>query len=124
MKTTQLPVFRVMYDLNHLIFKVVDKFPKQYKYNLGSEMISLSIKLFKHLFKANRLKDDKVKRVECIDEFLDDFDLLRVMIRMVNEERLIGLKDTANLALITDNITKQINGWRRNISEKINEGND
>lgn len=120
MKTTQLPVFRKMYDLTLMIIRLVAKFPKQYKYNLGDELIKTSLKLFKYLFSANRLYDNKEKRVELLNLFLDDYDLLKVLIRLCNEERLFSLKDGANLALLTESISKQINGWK-NKSEGNNE---
>lgn len=36
MTTTQLPVFRKMYDLNLMLIRLVNNFPKQYKYNVGA----------------------------------------------------------------------------------------
>ena len=116
MKTTQLPVFRKMYDLNLTLMRLVNKFPKQYKYNIGDKLINTSLELFKHLFTANKIYDDKQRRVNCIDEFLDDFDMLKVLIRLSNEERLFSIKDAANLALITEDITRQIIGWRKKYS--------
>ena len=83
MKTTQLPVFRSMYDLIYLIVKLVNKFPKQYKYNIGNELIGTSVQLFKHLFRANRFRDDKAQRIVSLDCFLDDFDLLKVLVQLL-----------------------------------------
>ena len=121
MTTTQLPVFRKMYDLNLMLIRFVNNFPKQYKYNVGDELIKTSLRLFKHLFAANREYDNKLKRVEHLDNFLDDYDLLKVLIRLANEERMFSIKDAANLALLTENITKQINGWRNKSSKEYTE---
>ena len=121
MTTTQLPVFRKMYDLNLMLIRLVNNFPKQYKYNVGDELIKTSLRLFKHLFAANREYDNKIKRVEHLDNFLDDYDLLKVLIRLANEERMFSIKDAANLALLTENITKQINGWRNKIIKEYTE---
>ena len=121
MTTTQLPVFRKMYDLNLMLIRLVNNFPKQYKYNVGDELIKTSLKLFKHLFAANREYDNKIKRVEHLGNFLDDYDLLKVLIRLANEERMFSIKDAANLALLTENITKQINGWRNKSSKEYTE---
>ena len=121
MTTTQLPVFRKMYDLNLMLIRLVNNFPKQYKYNVGDELIKTSLRLFKHLFAANREYDNKIKRVEYLDNFLDDYDLLKVLIRLANEERMFSIKDAANLALLTENITKQINGWRNKSSNEYTE---
>ena len=121
MTTTQLPVFRKMYDLNLMLIRLVNNFPKQYKYNVGDELIKTSLRLFKHLFSANREYDNKIKRVEHLDNFLDDYDLLKVLIRLANEERMFSIKDAANLALLTENITKQINGWRNKSSKEYTE---
>lgn len=90
MTTTQLPVFRKMYDLNLMLIRLVNNFPKQYKYNVGDELIKTSLRLFKHLFAANREYDNKIKRVEYLDNFLDDYDLLKVLIRLANEERMFS----------------------------------
>jgi len=117
MNATQLPVFRKMYDLNLMIIRLVNNFPKQYKYNVGNELIQTSLRLFKHLFSANREYDNKEKRLSHLDNFLNDYDLLKVLIRLANEERMFSIKDASNLALLTDNITKQINGWK-NSTEK------
>ena len=121
MTTTQLPVFRKMYDLNLMLIRLVNNFPKQYKYNVGDELIKTFLRLFKHLFAANREYDNKIKRVEHLDNFLDDYDLLKVLIRLANEERMFSIKDAANLALLTENITKQINGWRNKSSKEYTE---
>ena len=121
MATTQLPVFRKMYDLNLMLIRLVNNFPKQYKYNVGDELIKTSLRLFKHLFAANREYDNKINRVEHLDNFLDDYDLLKVLIRLANEERMFSIKDAANLALLTENITKQINGWRNKSSKEYTE---
>ena len=48
------------------------------------------MRLFKHLFSANREYDNKIKRVEHLDNFLDDYDLLKVLIRLANEERMFS----------------------------------
>lgn len=48
------------------------------------------MRLFKHLFAANREYDNKIKRVEHLDNFLDDYDLLKVLIRLANEERMFS----------------------------------
>ena len=121
MTTTQLPVFRKMYDLNLMLIRLVNNFPKQYKYNVGDELIKTSLRLFKHLFAANREYDNKIKRVEHLDNFLDDYDLLKVLSRLANEKRMFSIKDAANLALLTENITKQINGWRNKSSKEYTE---
>ena len=121
MKTTQLPVFRKMYDLTLMLMRLQNKFPKQYKYNLGDRLVSTSLQLFTYLFTANRLYNNNERRIEQLDLFLDGFDLLKVLIRLCNEERLFSMNDTANLALLTESITKQINGWRTK-SEKDIDG--
>ena len=121
MTTTQLLVFRKMYDLNLMLIRLVNNFPKQYKYNVGDELIKTFLRLFKHLFAANREYDNKIKRVEHLDNFLDDYDLLKVLIRLANEKRMFSIKDAANLALLTENLTKQINGWRNKSSKEYTE---
>ena len=57
---------------------------------------------------ANKHKD----KVLYLEEFLDHFEVVKLEVRLCKDLRLISIKQQAELALLMDNIGKQITGWR------------
>jgi len=47
-----------------------------------------------------------------LEAFLDDFELLKLEIRVSTEMRLLSMKKQAALSLLLDRIGRQIIGWR------------
>ena len=104
----ELPVYRDSYNLLLEIYNVTNKFSREYKYSLGQDMKRDVLSLFRNLYKANR-SIDKQQELEC---FLDDFELLKIEIRMCGDLRLLPIKKVAEISLLTDAIGKQITAWR------------
>ena len=55
---------------------------------------------------------NKEARVQHLEDFLVKFELLKVLLRLCNEKKIITIKQTARLALLTERIGKQITGWK------------
>ena len=66
------------------------------------------LNLFRSLYRANRA----VEKHQPLEEFLDDFELLKIEIRMCGDLRLLPIKKVAELALLTDAIGRQITAWK------------
>ena len=96
----ELPVYRDSYNLLLEIYKATNKFSHEYKYCLGQDMKRDVLNLFRSLYRANRA----VEKHQPLEEFLDDFELLKIEIRMCGDLRLLPIKKVAELALLTDAI--------------------
>ena len=72
------------------------------------------ILLVRSIYRANKCKD----KVLYLEQFLDSFEVVKLEIRLCKDLKLISVKQQAELALLTENIGKQITGWR-NAQEKI-----
>ena len=93
----ELPVYRDSYNLLLEIYKATNKFSHEYKYCLGQDMKRDVLNLFRSLYRANRA----VEKHQPLEEFLDDFELLKIEIRMCGD-----------LRLLPDAIGRQITAWK------------
>lgn len=103
-----LPVFADVYALTQKIFTVTQDFPREYKFTLGSDMKRDALVLLRSIYRINKARD----KVDHLEEFLDDFELLKLEIRLCADLKLLSLKKQAHLAQLTDKIGRQITGWR------------
>jgi len=103
-----LPVFRDVYKLILKIFDCTKDFPKEYKYTLGQDIKRDGIQLVRSIYRANKEKDKR----KYLESFLDDFEILKLEIRICADMKILSLKKQAELSLLMDSIGKQINGWR------------
>ena len=103
-----LPVFKDVYKLILLIFKYTKDFPKEYKYTLGQDLKCDGINLVRSIYRANKSKD----KIVYLETFLDDFELLKLEIRLSTDMKILSIKKQAELSFLMDSIGKQITGWR------------
>jgi hypothetical protein len=103
-----LPVFKDMYALALQVFELTQHFSREYKFTLGQDMKRDCIMLVRSIYRANKCKE----REEYLEQFLDDFEVLKLEIRLCKDLRLITIKQQANLALSMETIGRQITGWR------------
>ena len=103
-----LPVFADVYALTQKIFVVTQDFPREYKFTLGSDMKRDALVLLRSIYRINKARD----KVDHLEAFLDDFELLKLEIRLAADLKILSLKKQAHLAELTDKIGRQITGWR------------
>lgn len=110
MNNNQFPLYHKIYQLLKILYKTVKNFPKEYKYNLGQEMIDLAWKCLDLTVEANLLPN-YCKKTK-IGELSSAFDRLKLRIRMGQE---IDLLSVGQFAHIQENylleIGKEIGGW-------------
>ncbi|WP_431066981.1 four helix bundle protein [Methylotuvimicrobium sp.] len=103
-----LPVYRDTYQLILKIFEVTKDFPKEYKYTLGQDMKRDALQLVRSIYRANKSAQKK----EHLEKFLDEFELLKLEIRLCADMKVLSFKKQAELTVLMDSIGKQITGWR------------
>ena len=104
----ELPVYRDTYRLILKIFECTKEFPKEYKYSLVQDVKRHALRLVRSIYRANKETDKK----EQLDTFLDDFELLKLEIRLCADMKILSFKKQAELSVLMDGIGKQITGWR------------
>jgi hypothetical protein len=103
-----LPVYRDTYRLILKIFECTKDFSKEYKYTLGQDMKRDALQLVRTIYRANKATHKR----EHLEAFLDDFELLKLEIRLATDLKILSVKKQAELSLLMSSIGKQITGWR------------
>ena len=103
-----LPVFKEVYELILKIFEYTKDFPKEYKYTLGQDMKRDGIQLVRSIYRANKSKN----KGEYLEQFLDDFEVLKLEIRLCVDMKILSIRKQAELSGMMESIGKQITGWR------------
>lgn len=102
-KLEALPLYRDTFELLNAIVKVVEKFPKAYKYNIGNRLLDSSLELMKTLSLCARYNDDSY-----FNQYVINLQLTKTLIRLCNENHIISVSQTATLALRMESIESQI----------------
>jgi hypothetical protein len=103
-----LKVFRDIYQLILKIFEYTKSFPREYRYTLGQDIKRDAIALVRSIYRANKVKI----KTEYLEVFLDDFEILKLEIRLCVDLKILPIKNQAELSVLMDSIGKQITGWR------------
>ncbi len=83
-----LPVYKDVYALILLIYEVTKEFPREYKYTFGQDMKRDGMQLVRSIYRANKNKG----KAEHLHQFQDDFELLKLEIRLCNDLHLLNTK--------------------------------
>jgi hypothetical protein len=103
-----LKVFKDVYQLILKIFEYTQGFPREHKYTLGQDMKRDAIVLVRSIYRANKAKS----KTEYLEVFLDDFEILKLEVRLCADMKILSIKKQAELASLMEGIGKQITGWR------------
>jgi hypothetical protein len=110
-----LPVYRDTYKLVLKIFEITQNFSREYKYTLGQDMKRDAMQLVRSIYRANKAT---TKKREYLEDFLDDFELLKLEIRLCTDMKMLSVKKLCELSLLMEGIGKQVTGWRNANSVK------
>ncbi len=103
-----LPVYQDVYRLILKLFEITRDFPREYKYTLGQDIKRDGIVLVRSIYRANKAKD----KTEYLERFLDDFEILKLEVRLCVDLKVLSMKKQAELSALMDGIGRQITGWR------------
>jgi hypothetical protein len=107
---SNLPVFKVAYDLNVRLFEIVKKFDREYKYTLGERLKKISLKLIINIYRTNRDIEHKLKH---ISKARVNIEKIRLLIRIAKDLRILSLKAFVSLQEKIESISKQLSSWHK-----------
>jgi len=76
--------------------------------HLGQDMKRDALQLVTSIYRANKAQ----QKVMHLEAFMDDFELLKLEIRLCVDMKILPIKKQAELSLLMDGIRKEITGWR------------
>jgi len=108
--TEYLSIYLKTYQLIKFLHIRIRSFPKEYKYNLGEEILRLAWKCIDNIIEANVLSDNR-KHFK-ISELSSSFDKLKARLRLAQEINLISIKQYSHIqAYYMKKIGEEIGGW-------------
>ena len=104
-----LPLFVKTYEFIKVVYKIVQQFRKEYKYNLGAELQQIAWQVLDEIITTNSLPDSQKKAgIKKISELFDKF---KIRFRLAYELRLMTDKKFAFAQQVMAEIGRMIGGW-------------
>ena len=112
---TELPIYKVAYDLLGAVVELVKNMPRDFKQSVGGKIRDECIEITTLVFRAN-VAADKAPHLLMLLERLQVAELL---LRLARDHRLISTGQYAKAIALTGSIGKQANGWRKSASRPL-----
>lgn len=108
---TQLPVYKLGYDLLIELYKRTSNFAREYKFTLGERLKKNATDMLINIYKANKSK--KENRLQYIDEARQNIEVLRLLLRLCKDLKILGVKGFVALNMQIEELSKQLASWQK-----------
>jgi hypothetical protein len=109
---TQLPIYKVAYDLLTAVTMSTRNMPRDFKASIGGKIREECVELVVLVYRANVARD----KTPHLVVLLERVQVAELLLRLSKDMRLISVKHYAEAIALTDQIGKQANGWRKSLS--------
>lgn len=108
---SELPVYKLGYDLLIGIYKRTSNFTREYKYTMGERLKNEATDLLVNIYKANKSK--KETRLQYIDGARQNVEVVRLLLRICKDLKVIGIKGFVALNMQVEGLSKQLTSWQK-----------
>ncbi len=108
-KYSELPVYKVTYDLMLETYSVTSQFNREYKYTIGEGLKLEVLDLFLLIYRANR----ELKKKKELERSLESLEKLRLLFRISKDLKVLSLKRFVLLNKKIEEISKQLYSWKK-----------
>ena len=112
---TELPIYKVAYDLLGLVVQLVKNMPREFKQSIGGKIRDECIDVATLVFRANVAAD----KAPHLLELLERLQVAELLLRLARDLRFISTGQYASAVALTQSIGKQANGWRKSASSPV-----
>lgn len=112
---TELPIYKVAYDLLGNVVELVKQMPREVKQSIGAKVRDECIEIATGVFRAN-VAAEKVPHLLELQEHVQVAELL---LRLARDLRYISTGQYAKAIALTGSIGKQANGWRKSAARPL-----
>ena len=106
---TQLPIYKVAYDLLDVVTELVKNMPRNFKASIGEKISAECVEIVVLIFRANCAKDKAMH----LGELIERLQVAELLLRLSKDKRLISTGQYAQAIGLTNQVGKQAGGWRR-----------
>ena len=115
---TQLPIYKVAYDLLDVVTDLVKNMQRDFKRSIGEKITYECIEITVLVFRANVAQDKATHLMELVERL----QVIELMLRLAMDKRLISKVAYAKAIELSTSIGKQANGWRRAATRPLHGG--
>jgi hypothetical protein len=109
---TQLPIYKVAYDLLDVVTDLAKNMPRDFKASIGGKIRDEVVEIVTLIYRANVARD----KAADLQDLVERLQVAELLIRLSRDKRLISTKQYAAAVELTTSIGKQASGWRRSAS--------
>jgi hypothetical protein len=108
---SELPVYKLGYDLLIQTYQRTAVFSREYKYTLGERLKNETTAMLINIYKAN--KSPKETRQQYIDQARQNVEVVRLLLRLCKDLKIIGMKGFVALNMQVEELSKQLALWQK-----------
>lgn len=112
---TELPIYKVSYDLLSEVVALVKNMPREFKQSIGGTIRDECITITTLVFRANVSRDKAPHLLELVERL----QVAELLLRLARDLRFISIPQYARAIALTASIGKQANGWRKAASSPV-----
>lgn len=106
---TELPIYKVAYNLFDLGTSLAKNMPRDLKQLIGGEIVRDCVRITILIFRANCAQD----KTPYLTELIERKETVELMLRLSRDKHLISTKQYAQAIALTSNVGRQAHGWKR-----------
>jgi hypothetical protein len=106
---TQLPIYKVAYDLLDAATDMTKNMPRDFKVSIGGRIRDECVAVMVLVFRANTAEHKEPHLVSLLERV----QVAELLIRLSKDKRFISTGQYAKAIELTRSIGKQANGWRK-----------
>lgn len=114
------PIILKVYDFYKLVFEIIKLFPKEEKTTTGQEIKNTTLKILELLIAAEY--SPKELKINLLEKTSVKLDLLKILIRLPYDIKLINQKKYIQLEENLQEIGKMLGGWIRSCKNTYSRG--
>jgi len=109
---TQVPIVQITYQLTLNIQRLVLKFPKHLRFQLGDRLTGQTQDFLEGVIRAN-LTRDPMLRSTSLNHLANDLVTIRITLRLIKDLKAISIGQFSEINLCLEDIQKQLTGWTK-----------
>lgn len=115
---TNLPIYKVAYDLLRTTTALIKNMDRHYKRSIGEKITTECTEITVLIFRANVAQHKEPHLIELLERL----QVAELMLRLATDMRLISREGYAKAVEQTTSIGKQANGWRKSANRPLQVG--
>jgi len=103
------PIYLALYKLILYLYTAIKYFPKEYKYTLGQDILSLVWETLDWVILANTVEN--VEKKKYIGKAVSSFNSLKYRLRVANDCEILSPKKYSYIIKQSIEVEKMLRGW-------------